>query len=506
MESSSVPDQAVSDKGLKKNAIGFIDGLTIGLNSTAPAYSLAAVIGSIVVAVGVKAPAVLLVSFIPMFFIAGAFYYMNRADQDCGTTFSWVTRAMGPWFGFIGGWSICVTGVLVVGSLADVAARYTFVLLGMDSLAESRAAVIILAVAIVVLMTAICVIGTELSAHVQRVLILAQVGALVLFAVVALVKVIGGGGAIAPTLDWFWPGGVEYSAMLTGVLLAVFIYWGWESAVNLTEESEDSATAPGLAGVLSTVILVGTYLAVTVAIVAFAGLKEVGKFDDDDAILATVADSVLGPLAFLVVLSVITSGIASAQTTILPASRTSLSMARAGALPSVLGRIHPRFLTPDVGTSLIGALAIAWYVGASLISDNFLFDSLSALSLMIAFYYSLTGIACVIYYRRELFKSVTNFLFIGLAPLLGAAGLGYLLVVSAIQLANPADSYSGQAVLGMGVPLVIAIFFTGLGLILMVVRRFAGGQEYFKRRPFEAVPPAVATGKAPPADATGIGA
>ena len=274
--------------------------------------------GSIVVAVGVKAPAILLVSFIPMFFIAGAFYYMNRADQDCGTTFSWVTRAMGPWFGFIGGWAICVTGILVVGSLADVAARYTFILFGLDGLAESKTAVIVFAVLIVLVMTAICVIGTELSARVQRVLILAQVGALLLFAVVAIVRVIGGEGQLTPTLDWFWPGGVEYSAMLSGVLLAVFIYWGWESAVNLTEESEDSATAPGLAGVLSTVILVGTYVAVTVAILAYAGTSEVTGFDDDDAILATVAEGVLGPLAFLVIISVITSGLASAQTTILP--------------------------------------------------------------------------------------------------------------------------------------------------------------------------------------------
>jgi hypothetical protein len=69
----------------------------IGLASTAPAYSLAAVIGIVVVIAGVQAPAVLLASFVPMFFIAAAFYYMNRADQDCGTTFSWVTRALGPW-------------------------------------------------------------------------------------------------------------------------------------------------------------------------------------------------------------------------------------------------------------------------------------------------------------------------------------------------------------------------------------------------------------------------
>ena len=99
MESYADDAPSRGDKGLKKDAIGFSDGLTIALASTAPAYSLAAVIGSIVVIVGFQAPAALLVSFVPMFFIAAAFYYMNRADQDCGTSFSWVTRAIGPQIG-----------------------------------------------------------------------------------------------------------------------------------------------------------------------------------------------------------------------------------------------------------------------------------------------------------------------------------------------------------------------------------------------------------------------
>jgi amino acid transporter len=120
MESSSVAE--TGEKGLKKNAIGFLDGLSIGLASTAPAYSLAAVIGSIVVAVGIHAPGSLILAFVPMFFIAAAFFYMNRVDTDCGTTFSWVTRALGPYMGWIGGWAICTTGILVVGSLADVSA------------------------------------------------------------------------------------------------------------------------------------------------------------------------------------------------------------------------------------------------------------------------------------------------------------------------------------------------------------------------------------------------
>jgi len=102
-ESRRAKSPEITEHGLKSNAIGFRDALIIGIASTAPAYSLAAVIGLVVVTVGVQAPAVLLASFIPMFFVVTAFYYMNCADQDCGTTFSWVTRDKGPWAGWIGG-------------------------------------------------------------------------------------------------------------------------------------------------------------------------------------------------------------------------------------------------------------------------------------------------------------------------------------------------------------------------------------------------------------------
>ncbi len=175
------PTPAVDDsalpgkKGLAQNAIGFGEGLVIGLASTAPAYSLAAVLGSIVLALGLVAPAALLVAFVPMFFIAAAFYWMNRVDPDCGTTFSWVTRAMGPYMGWIGGWAVSLTGLLVIGSLADVGARYFFELVGWSGAAESKLAVMALAVLTIVVLTALTVGGTQLSARVQNVMIVVQV-------------------------------------------------------------------------------------------------------------------------------------------------------------------------------------------------------------------------------------------------------------------------------------------------------------------------------------------
>ena len=478
---------------LDHEAIGFKDGLVIGLASTAPAYSLAAVLGTVVVVVGVYAPAALLASFVPMFLVATAFYYLNKADPDAGTTFSWVTRALGPWLGWIGGFAVCTTGILVVGSLAEVGAAYTYDLLGWEGAAASKAAVVGLAVAIIVVMTWICVLGTELSARVQDVMILGQVGALLLLAGVALWKVYAGDappGSSEPELSWLSPFAIEpFSALVSALLICVFIYWGWESSVNLTEETRDSRRAPGLAAVASTVILLVTYVGVAIALIAFWGTERIARYDDDDSLFSAVATDVLGsPWDKLVVLAIVTSAIASTQTTIIPSSRTSMSMGRAKALPHAFAVVHPRFHTPWISTIVVSALATAWYVPATLLSENFLFDSLSALSLAIAFYYALTGVACAVFYRRQIRQSVRNALLMGVAPLVGAAILAALLVRSAWDLADPDESYSGSAVFGIGVPLVIAIGFAIAGLVLMLFWWRAGGADYFARRGLEHAP------------------
>ncbi len=472
---------------LKKDAISFTDGLVIALASTAPAYSLAAVIGSIVVLVGLQAPAALIVSFVPMFFIASAFYYMNRADPDCGTSFSWVTRAIGPQTGWMTGWAICVTGILVVGSLADVAAYSFYDLIGADELAGSVGMVTGTAVVLMVVMTGVCIWGTEISANLQKVLMAMQLGPLLLFIAVALYKVFSGdapGGSVNPSLDWFNPLAIDSGGALTGaLLLGVFIYWGWESAVNLNEETEGEASKPGLAGVISTTILLVTYLGVATALVAWGGVDGAKAFDDNATILSTYADQVLGgTLGPLVLLAVVVSALASTQTTILPASRTSMSMARAEAMPKAFGEISSRFFTPIVSTTVIGGLAIIWYLPAKLISEDFLFDSLSALSLMIAFYYALTGFGCAFYFRHELTKSVKNLLFVGIAPVIGGLMLSYLFVKSLVEWTDPANSSSGDSWFGFAPPAIIGVGFLLLGLILLIAWRHYKREPFFKRR------------------------
>ncbi|MDQ3716198.1 MAG: APC family permease, partial [Actinomycetota bacterium] len=167
--------------------------------------------------------------------------------------------------------------------------------------------------------------------------------------------------------------------------------------------------------------------------------------------------------------------------------------------------IHPRFRTPDVSTWWVAGISIIWYVVVGRISENALFDTLTALSLLIAFYYSLTGIACAVYYRRHLTESAKNFLLIGLGPLIGSAMLIWLLIESLFDLADPENSYSGQAWFGLGPPLVIGIGVFLVGVVLMLVWR-AQNKRFWRERPGVADPDlvhGVATAKPDPLDENG---
>jgi amino acid transporter len=492
------------DKGLKKNAIGFVSSVVIGVASTAPGYSLAATLGFVAAAVALQSPAILIISFIPMFLVAGGYYYMNKADPDCGTSFSWVTKAMGPQLGWIAGWAIVVADVVVMANLAQIAGLYSFELVGWQSAAESVAAVTAIGVLWIALMTTIVVLGTELSARTQVVLLTAEIVTLAAFAIVALVKVYAGDApdaSIHPSLSWFNPFSLSPSEISAGMLLAVFIYWGWDTTATVNEETEDPGEAPGRATVISTVILLGIYLIVAVAAQSYAGVDDLIANQED--VLSSLGTEVFGsPLDKILIIAVLTSAAASTQTTILPTARTTLSMARAHAMPESLGKVHPRFLTPHVSTILMGTASIVWYVGLTIASEDILFDSLAALGLMIAFYIGITGFACTIYYRRELFHSVKNFFFIGVGPSVGGAILFYLLIKNGIELSDPANSESGNSWLGVGPPLVIAVFFLLLGILLMVIqwRKVPG---FFKRRP-EVVPAGFLEGEAPPPEPTGV--
>ena len=496
----SVPHDP-GDKGLKTGALGFVSSVVIGVASTAPGYSLAATLGfvTVIAGIGYQAPIVIILAFIPMYLIALAFKYMNQADPDCGTTFTWATRAFGPYSGWLGGWGVIYADVLVMASLAQIAGIYTFLLFGADHAAASAFWVGVAGVIWILLMSAICYIGVEMSARTQYFLLAAEIITLAVFAVVALVKVYTRHpvGAVHPSFSWINPFDIgSFGALTSGLLLAIFIYWGWDTAVSVNEETEDATRTPGRAAVVSTVILLGIYLVVSVAAQAYHG---VGFLNDNaDDVLSALGKDVLGsPWDKLLIIAVLTSASASTQTTILPATRQSLSMAAHGAFPKVFARINPKYLSPGVSTIWMCAISIAVFVTLNSVSSNILEDSVTATGLGIAFYYSLTGFACFWYFRRELTKSMRNLVMVGLLPLLGAVVLAALLGYDVYLSAKPGNSSTGTAWLGVGPPVAMAGLALVLGIVLMVVQRLVAPDPFFRWKREVADPAVLVDGGAP---------
>lgn len=472
-DSSQPGRPAAQQPQLKKGAINYLSNIVIGVASTAPAYSLAATIGFVVLigGVGGHTPAVIIVSFIPMFCIASAYKAMNKVDPDCGTTFSWVSRSLGAGWGWVIGWTVIFSDIVVNANQAQIAGTYGFDLFGLKGAESSTLDVTILGVVFIILLTWICWRGIELSARTQRLLLGFEMGILLIFAVVALVKVYTSSPAHSShvQLDWFNPFSLSVGSLIEGMLLGVFLYWGWDTGVSVNEESENSDTGPGRAAVVSTVVLIGIYLLVSVAAQAYGGTKYLAN-NPNDIFAGGLASGVLGSLHFLLTISVLTSATAATQTTILPAARSALSMGRRGAIPRRFASIHARNLTPGPATIWAGVLSVVWYVVIVNVSTNVLGDCVAGLGFLVAIYYGFTGFACTWFYRRQLTKSARNFLTLAVLPTFGGLVLMGILVRGVIYYGHAINDYS-PPFLGLGVPDWIGILGVGSGIVLMLVQR-----------------------------------
>src|ERR1700722_14957127 len=143
--SETVTTYEVEHKGLKEGALGFISSTAVGVASTAPAYSLAGTLGWVVVAVGLQAPLFVILAFIPMFMAAWAIKHMNAVDPDCGTSFTWAWRTIGPRTGWwAGGWGTCASDFLAMASQSQIAGQYFFLLIGAQSIGANAASVWVL--------------------------------------------------------------------------------------------------------------------------------------------------------------------------------------------------------------------------------------------------------------------------------------------------------------------------------------------------------------------------
>ncbi|MEY9942612.1 APC family permease [Streptacidiphilus sp. MAP5-3] len=459
------PSPAREGKGLREGSVGLLAAVALGLASVAPAYSIAVTLGFVTVVVGHLAPAALLLGFVPILLTAFAFRELNKEMPDCGTTFVWTTRAFGPWTGWLtGGWVVQAATLIAMAALAQVGAGYLLNVVGLGALAANQFAVTVTALLLLGMVTAVGYRGVQIAASVQYVLLALQLVALLGFGAVALLR----HGAATPSFGWLNPFGFGgFGPFAEAVLLCLFIYWGWDALITVNEETKDSDKVPGQAVLISTFVLLGTYLFTAVAAIAYAGTGTTGTGLGNPAnasdILATLGPPVLGTaLATVMQLAVAVSAVSALLTCVVGSSRTTLSMASHGALPGVFARIHPRHRTPGFGTVFFGVTAGALLVLLSAVSSRFLGDAILSIGLLIACYYGVTALACVWHFRRQLRNSPRDLLLKGVMPLLGGLLMLAAFARSAHDMYSP--TYGSTSFHGIG-----GVFLLGVGSIVLGV-------------------------------------
>jgi amino acid transporter len=489
----------LQDKGLSHNAVGLLGGTVLGISSVAPAYALTATIGILVAQAGPKMPVVIIAGFLPMFFAAYAYREFNKVAPDCGTSFTWTTKAFGPYIGWLGGWAAVLATVIVLSNLAGVAVQFFYQFIGdlvgtetIGTLWENPLVNVFTCLCFLAIATAVAYRGITTTERIQFVLVGFQMVLLVLFAVMALVKSGSAETGMSFSLDWFSPAGLTMSAFIAGLSGSIFAFWGWDTALTVNEETKNSEKTPGRAALLCVVSILLTYLLVAVATQMYAGVGAqglgLGNEEIETNVFGALAEPVLGsPLNLFLYLAVLASSAASLITTFLPTSRTMLAMGKYKAFPERFATIHPRYLTPSFATIAAGVGAALFYSILTFTSENVLTDTIYSLGIMICFYYGLTAFACIWYFRHELFANAGSFVFKLLFPLLGGLGLLGVFAVTLRDSASP-DYGSGASIGGVGLVLILGLGLIIVGVVLMLVMRarqpaFFRGQTLRKDTP-----------------------
>jgi len=497
--SEAQEDTGLVSKGLAAGKIGTFSGAVLGISSVAPGYTLTASIGLIVAAVGLKMPAILIAGFIPMFLTAYAYRELNARAPDCGASFTWSTKAFGPYIGWMCGWGMVIATIIVLSNLAAIAVEFLYLFIArvfndpsIADLADNKAINIATTLAFIAVATLIASRGITTSERVQYVLVGFQMTVLIAFAIAAIVLVASGDApaGVAFNLDWFNPfTGLALSAFVIGVTGSIFAFWGWDTCLTLGEESKDPKRVPGRAGLLCVLSILLTYLLVAVAVMMYAGIGieglGLGNEENADNVFGALADPVLGWAGPLLFLAVLASSVASLQTTFLPAARAMLAMGAYGAFPKLFASVSPRFLVPAFATVVAGVITGAFYTVVSLLSERVLLDTIAALGIMICWYYGITAFACVWYFRRELFHNVHNAVFKFLFPLLGGIMLALVFVISVQESMDP-ENGSGAAIGGIGLVFYMGFGILLLGAALMIIWRFRS-PDFFEGRTLKTV-------------------
>lgn len=454
---------------LEPDAIGVLQDTVIGIANTGPAVSVGLSLAAIALAAAYASAPVLILCGIPMVIIANAYRQLNRWNANSGASFEWVGRTISPYLGFLTGWLILAANL--VGNVAAVVVLAPSVLAIFGDKATSRWPNIAIATVAMVVIIAVVVAGIRPTARVQVAMAAVEYVILIGFAIAGFVAVLGHHSGTYPiTGSWFTLHGIGGKGNLAaGLLVAVFMYTGWDATVYVNEEVKHRRENPGRAAIFA-VIFVGLFYAVVTT--GLQGTVSPAKLQaNSSSALVYVAQALGGSgWAKVMALALALSVIGGTAAGLVCMARMTYGMASYRALPEGLGRVSSRFSTPAIATVISGVILIAatWAYLLSNSLANVFTDVINTTGLLFGAFYVLTALAAIVYYRRRIASNARDALLVGILPL-GAAGFLCWIIFRSLQTAPASERWSLIGIIAAGV-------------ILMFVARYILRSSFFGTR------------------------
>jgi amino acid transporter len=466
-----------------RRSLGVVDGVAIAASSTAATTSIAIGMGTIATIVGLQAPALLLLAFLPVLGIALAYARLNRSEPNCGNGYTWVGRSLGPWPGFLTGWVTLVGSVIfcaytsaIMGSVVLAFANKA----GLRSLAgialDPTSTGVCTAVGLVILLalTALAVTGVRGATRFQFGLLVFEYAVLLGFCAWALVT-----GDHAVSLSWFNPFEISSgTAFAQGMVLAVFFFWGWDAAFSVTEETKDPGDS-ARGGLIALFAMLGLFLFASVAFQREMSLAEL--VHNGPQALGYLGEKLAAePWATLPLLALMFSAVASVQATLIPTARGLLAMGRDRTMGPLWTRVHPRYGTPAAGTVVVMSVAAVIAVLAFAIPklSDMLLAAVNAIGLIVALYYGLTALACAVRFRAARHEGPREALLAVVVPAVSGLvllGLGGYLGYSYLTMSDHFELSPDNGWFMFSLPAVIVL----AGLVMAAVAKYVRRSSYF---------------------------
>ena len=402
------------------NRVGLGDAIIMGLSSSGPSQTLAVSLAGLVAVSGYGGLVPILICFIPMIGIALAYQRLNRWDQSAGATYAWVSKVFHPYMGFLAGWMILLYYTLGTTTLTIPAGVYTLQLLA-PSLINDHWAIFLLGATWNALVTTLAILGLKLVARFEWAIVIFEYAVLLIVAGVAITALAQGAAEAHFSWDWFsFQGMGGMKGLVGGILIACFMYSGWDASIYVNEETTDRARNPGKAAIASVIILALVYSITTFGFQSVLSRADL-QAHAGNALSAISVKLLHKPWDTLMGLAVLSGTLATLQAAVVSAARVGVAMSRDAVMPRFFQKVGARRHTPWAATLCMSALNLGLLALA--LSTNSIATALSnaasSLGLISLAFYGLTAAAAFWHHRASLHTCASNFILGGVLPLIG---------------------------------------------------------------------------------------